>query len=147
LSKAALPNADYSSDPEPQATNSEQEGSSINTPQESVVKNLSPLEEVEALQRKLDQIQQTEPPRARSQMLRDLAAQQRRIEALSQVANTRTGEVKTIERLVGRDVQRMTSSVLGTIVESSQTADLSSTTVTDCECLRIPSNLKCREIV
>jgi hypothetical protein len=111
-----------------------------------VIKNLSPLEEVEALQRELDQIQQTEPSRARSQMLRDLVARLRRMEALSQVANTRTGEVKTTERLVGREVQRMTNSVLRTIVESSQTADLRSTTVTACECLRIPSILKSREI-
>jgi hypothetical protein len=146
LSKAALPNADYSSDPEPQATNSEQGGSSIHTPQESVVKNLSPLEEVEALQRELDQIQQTEPSRARSQMLKDLAARLRRMEALSQVANTRTGEVKTTERLVRREVQRMTNIVLRAIVESSRAADLSLTTVTNCECLNIPSILKCREI-
>jgi hypothetical protein len=145
-SKAALPNADISSDPEPQATNSEQGGSSIHTPQESVVKNLSPLEEVEALQRELDQIQQIEPSRARSQMLRDLAARIRRMEALSQVANTRTGEVKTTERLVRREVQRMTNIVLRAIVESSRAADLSLTTVTNCECLNIPSILKCREI-
>jgi hypothetical protein len=144
-SKAALPNADISSDPEPQATNSEQGGSSIHTPQESVVKNLSPLEEVEALQRELDQIQQIEPSRARSQMLRDLAARLRRMEPLSQVANTRTGEVKTTERLV-REVQRMTNIVLRAIVESSRAADLSLTTVTNCECLNIPSILKCREI-
>jgi hypothetical protein len=79
-------------------------------------------------------------------MLRNLAARLRRMEALSQVANTRTGAVRITERLVGREVQRMTNSVLWTIVESSQTADLSSATVTDCERLRIPSILKCREI-
>jgi hypothetical protein len=106
---------------------------------------LSPLEEVEALQRELDQIQQTEPSRARSQMLRDLAARLRRMEPLSQVANTRTGEVKTTERLV-REVQRMTNIVLRAIVESSRAADLSLTTVTNCGCLNIPSILKCREI-
>jgi hypothetical protein len=78
-----------------------------------VIRNLSPLEEVKALQRELDQIQQTEPSEVRSQMLRDLAARLQRMEALSQVANTRTGEFRITERLVGREVQRMTNSVLG----------------------------------
>jgi len=126
------PGTEANSNSETQSNKTETGESSTNKPQESVSRNLSPLEEVEALQRELDQIRQTEPSRARSQRLRDLWGQLLRKEALYSLADTRTGEVKTTERLVGREVRQMTNLVIRTIVESSQTADLSSNTVTNC---------------
>jgi hypothetical protein len=60
------------------------------------------------------------------------------MEASSQVVNTRTtsggvGDAQTTENLVGGDVQQRAERAPGTDVESAQTGDLSSTTITDCE--------------
>jgi hypothetical protein len=63
-----------------------------------VSRNLSPLEKAAALQRELDRIRQTEPSRARSQILRDIDARIRRMEALGQLGNMNTSLQPWLER-------------------------------------------------
>jgi hypothetical protein len=105
--KAVLLNAYNNSNPEPQAINTERGASSTDKLQESVVRNLSPEEELEALLRELNQLEHTEPSRAQWQRFRDIDARIRRMEALGQLGSMNTpsidvGEVQTIERVAGR---------------------------------------------